>query len=85
MVMSDMSMSVRHDDPRAIRLGRVRRLSRMMAIASVAVAVLLGAAMLLYWCLTPADMPASCSPHRWLSAFPHDWPPLPLPCFRLAR
>lgn len=56
MVMSDMSMSVRHDDPRAIRLGRVRRLSRMMAIASVAVAVLLGAAMLLYWCLTPADM-----------------------------
>ena len=55
MVTSVMSAAARHDDPRAIRLHRVRRLSGAMAMASAAVAVLLGAAMLLYWCLTPAD------------------------------
>ncbi|WCT78619.1 DUF2975 domain-containing protein [Novosphingobium humi] len=52
---SGICATARHDDPRAIRLDRVRRLSGLMATASVAVAVLLGIAMLLYWCLTPAS------------------------------
>lgn len=43
-------------DPRTIRLHRLRGLSGAMATVSVAVAILLGAAMLLYWGLTPAEM-----------------------------
>ena len=56
MPTSGMRAAARRDDPHAIQLDRVCRLSRVMATISAAVAVLLGAAMLLYWCLTPADM-----------------------------
>lgn len=56
MVTPDMNLPARHDDPRATRLHRVRRLSGAMATTSATAAVLLGATMLLYWCLTPADM-----------------------------
>jgi len=55
MVTSGMGISSRRKDPRAIRLDRVRRRSAAMATASAAVAILLGGAMLLYWCVTPAD------------------------------
>ncbi|WP_395542266.1 DUF2975 domain-containing protein [Neotabrizicola sp. sgz301269] len=55
MVTSGMSGISERNSPRAIRLDRVRRLSGAMATASAAVATLLGGAMLLYWCLTPAD------------------------------
>lgn len=55
MVTPALSLSASHDGSRAARLFRVRRLSEVMAMASVAVAVLLTVAMLLYWCLTPAD------------------------------
>ncbi|WJT00804.1 DUF2975 domain-containing protein [Novosphingobium humi] len=55
MVSSNICVTARHDDPRAIRLDRVRRLSGLMATASGAVAVLLVLAMLVYWCLTPAS------------------------------
>lgn len=56
MASSGMSVPVSNDESRATRLHRVRRLSGAMATISAAVAILLGAAMLLYWCLTPADM-----------------------------
>lgn len=56
MAIPGMSVSARNDEPRATRLHRVRRLSGAMATISAAVAILFGAAMLLYWCLTPADM-----------------------------
>lgn len=56
MVGSGMSAPAQHDGPRATRLRRVRRLSGVMATTSAAVASLLGVAMLLYWCLTPADV-----------------------------
>jgi hypothetical protein len=56
MITPGMCAAARYDDPRAIRLHRIRRLSKAMATTSVAVAVLLAAAMLLYWCLTPPDL-----------------------------
>ena len=56
MVTHVMSPPARQDDPRAIRLRRVRRLSAAMATVSVVLSALLAAGMLLYWLLTPADM-----------------------------
>ena len=56
MTISGPSAAARHDVVRAIRLDRVRRRSRAMATIAAAVPILLAAAMLLYWCLTPADM-----------------------------
>lgn len=55
MITSGIS-ATRRDNSRTNQLYRARRLSGVMATASAVVAVLLGIAMLLYWCLTPADM-----------------------------
>lgn len=56
MVTPGMTLPAPQDDPRAARLQRVRRQSGVMATTSAAIIILLGVVMLLYWCLTPADM-----------------------------
>ena len=48
-----MSTEVLSDNARALRLARIRRLSRILAMACTATSILLKVALLVYWTVTP--------------------------------